>query len=125
MKFFATAALIVAVNAACLAEGDDGVCEPVENQCVKSEITEVKKSDSQYKKDLKKDGTLIVGTIKFECKAPADATALLETTGVADAKNKVVTTYTVIAPPEGAAKSNANAIKTCIVAAALGLISYM
>ena len=34
MKFFATAALIATVNAACVAEGDN-TCDPAENQCVK------------------------------------------------------------------------------------------
>ena len=125
MKFFATAALIVAVNAACAAEGDDGVCDPVENKCLKTEITAVAAKDKQYKKDLKADPTLVVGKITFECKAVADADALVAATGVADAKNKVVSTYTVVAPPADATGSNANAIKTCIVAAALGLISYM
>ena len=34
MKFFATAALIATVNAACVADGDN-TCDPAENQCVK------------------------------------------------------------------------------------------
>ena len=124
MKFFATAALIVAVNAACAAEGDDGVCDPVENKCVKSEVTAIDAKNKNYKKDVKVDATLVVGKITFECKAPADADTLVAATGVADAKNAVVSTYTVVAPPD-AAGSGASALKACVVAAALGLISYM
>ena len=127
MKFFATAALIVAVNAACVAEGDN-VCDPAENKCTKrvtSAVTADKKLKKKYDAALKNDSELALDYIKYECKAEADATALVEASGTEDASNGVTFTYTIEAAVEGGAGSGATTMKAAAVAAALGLIAYM
>lgn len=126
MKFFATAALIVAVNAACVAEGDN-VCDPAENKCVKrvtSAITSDKKLKKKYDAALKNDAELALDYVKYECKPEADATPLVEASGTEDKSNGVTFVYTIEEPVEGAG-SGATTMKAAAVAAALGLIAYM
>ena len=129
MKFIATAALIVAVNAAC-EEGGDNVCDPAENLCHKRTVTDVSNAkDSDYKKLLKTDDLLKKGDVKYECLSQGDSDAKMATSGTKDKKTTMTLTYEILQPvaAEGGEGegSGASFIKGLSVAAALGLISYM
>ena len=81
MKFIATAALIVAVNAAC-EEGGDNVCDPAENICHKRTVTDVSNAkDSDYKKALKADDKLNKNDVKYVCLSKDDSDAEMATSG--------------------------------------------
>ena len=132
MKFLSTAALIVAVTAVC-EEGEDGVCDPAENKCLKRVSTAVGSTKGKkYKAAIKADETAKKDGVKYMCSAPADAEALVATSGVEDKDTTITFTYedkTPVPAGEGeGTKSNATPtiiMKSTFVAAALGLMSYM
>ena len=74
MKFFATAALIATVNAACVADGNN-TCEPAEQQCVKrvtsavpvegSKKSSEKKLRETYEKNLANDSEIALDYAKY------------------------------------------------------------
>ena len=74
MKFFATAALIATVNAACVADGNN-TCDPVDLQCVKrvtsavpeenSKDKKVKKLRETYEKNLENDSEIALDYAKY------------------------------------------------------------
>ena len=126
MKFFATAALIVAVQAACEKEGDDYICDPAENKCLKRVTVDVSNpKDKNYKNAIKEDPELAKGSVKFMCVVPDDATAFLsEETNNKKDKRTVTLAYTDMTPADET-KSGAFKIKGAFIAATLGLIAYM
>lgn len=134
MKFFATAALIATVNAACVAEGNN-TCDPAEQQCVKRVTSAVpaegakksadKKLRKTYEDNLANDSELALDYAKYLCETKEKADEFVAASGTADAKIGVTFTYTIEAPIEGGAGSGASTMKAAAVAAALGLIAYM
>jgi hypothetical protein len=134
MKFFATAALIATVNAACVADGNN-TCDPAELQCVKRVTSAVpvegskksaeKKLRETYEKNLANDSEIALDYAKYLCENQADAEAFVASSGVADKAIGHTFTYTIEAPIEGKGGSGASTMKAAAVAAALGLIAYM
>lgn len=131
MKFFATAALVSSVLAAC-AEGGDFICVPKEadgdkpQKCLKRVTTETPKaSDRKYKAALKADESLAKDFVFYQCSFADDATALIEKSGTQDEKSKVTFTYEDVTPEDTGAGSGAVALKAAASAVALGLITYM
>ena len=130
MKFFATAALISVVAAAC-EEGGDNICVAKEGEedgqrCIKRVTTETPKaSDKKYKAALKADSTLAKDFVFYQCSFKADATALVEASGKEDAKSKVTFTYEDVTPADEGAGSGAIALKGAAFAALLGVVAYM
>lgn len=126
MKFFATAALIASVNAACEA-GGDMVCAPVDDkptQCIERVTTKVKSAkDKKYKAALKADESLGADFVFYQCAHKEDADALLASSGV---EGQYGITFTVTdKTPEKVEGSGAVMMKGAFAATALALISYM
>ena len=128
MKFFATAALILAVQAACEADGDN-VCAEAATTCLKRDTTDVANvKASDYKNALKKDDTLKKGGVAYLCTPTADVNGLIENNGLKDKKTTITFTYTALyaaATERPGSGSGAFMMKSSFVAAALCLISYM
>merc|ERR1740117_2088953 len=121
MKFFATAALILAVQAACEADGDN-VCAEAATTCLKRDTTDVANvKASDYKNALKKDDTVKKGGVAYLCTPEADVEGLVALNGTKDKKTTITFTYTVlaVAGAEGDAGSGSGAfmMKSTFVAA--------
>ena len=125
MKFFATAALIVAVQislvqAACEAGGDN-TCAFAEEQCLYRYTMDVSNpKNTKYIAALQEDPELKKGGEKWECFTKDDAEAKLAASKVKDKNTDVTMSYEL-----KTVGSSAVMMKGAFVAATLGFISYM
>ena len=116
MKFLATAAYVLAVQAACEEEGDMQ-CENSEDRCMSRYTVMVGDENSKdYQDALKNDADLAEDSMKYFCASLEDAEAFLATNETEDKKTTVTFFYTdmtaewEIAMGSGAIMTRATAI---------------